>query len=474
MSLASAFQALVEPIPAEKQHLLGQRWADLHEDVRTPGQGFGRQATGCGATVGIMPRCDFDCRGCYLGEDANSMHRKPLREALEQLDQIREFLGPNGNLQVTDGEVTLLPQSDLLAILRHARDIGLIPMVMTHGETFRRKPDLLPRLVSEGGLTEVSIHVDCLQTGRRDDYAHATSEAELMPLRQEFADMILAVRRQTGVRLRAATTLTCSHSNLAEVPDVVRWALENCDAFGMLSIQTLAQVGRTRDDERPVSSREAWSAIGEALEPFGFDAAVRTPLLFGHPECTRMEPFAVYRKKCSAPLLAPIVRPHHARDLEIVEGYFRMGLGGVVFRDDPLPTRILRGLGLFLKAPGWFLGPARRWLLERVRDLGTSVRGLALGALTRRGSLGSFVVVTHHFMDSEEVETPEGRARLDACVFRVPVGSEMRSMCAVNAGGLRDAVYRGDTDALYSIGGGQDEGAARAAATNVPSETART
>ena len=111
--------------------------------------------------------------------------------------------------------------------------------------------------MSEGGLTEVSIHIDCLQTGRRDHYALATTEAELMPLRQEFADMILAVRTQTGVRLRAATTLTCSHTNLAEIPDVVSWALENRDAFGMLSIQTLAQVGRTRDDQRPVSSEAA-------------------------------------------------------------------------------------------------------------------------------------------------------------------------------------------------------------------------
>ena len=133
MSFASALLALAEPIPAEKKQLLSQRWAELSDDVRARGQGFGRQATGCGATVGIMPRCDFDCQGCYLGEDANAVARKPLSEVLRQLDQLREFLGPKGNLQVTDGEVTLLPESDLLAILRHARDIGLIPMVMTHG-----------------------------------------------------------------------------------------------------------------------------------------------------------------------------------------------------------------------------------------------------------------------------------------------------------------------------------------------------
>lgn len=436
-----SFRAFLEPIAKEKQSLLHSRWQELDSSVRQTGQGFGRQSTGCGATIGAMPRCDFDCKGCYLGSDANRIPRLPLEEILDQIDRLRAFLGPKGNLQLTDGEVTLLPTTELIAMIRHARDVGLIPMLMTHGDSFRRQPSLLPQLVEEGGLTEVSIHVDSLQRGRRGGYGGARSEAELMPLRQEMADMILDVRRQTGVRLRAATTLTVSRDNLPEIPAVVRWAFDHREAFGLISFQPLAQVGRTHSALEGVSQHELWRSIDEALAPVGFDGSRRTPLQFGHPECTRMEPFLVYDRKGDGAQVVPIVRAGSQEDAALVEEFFGLGLGGVNFRDDPLPVRLARGLGFGLKAPGWFLGPVRRWAMQRARGLGTSLPRLAFDTVRGQARLGSFVVVSHHFMDASQLRTPEGQERLDACVFRVPVGGEMRPMCLVNAGGLRDQVY---------------------------------
>ena len=38
-------------------------------------------------------------------------------------------------------------------------------MLMTHGDSFRRRDGLLKRLVVEGGLTEISIRVDTTQRG---------------------------------------------------------------------------------------------------------------------------------------------------------------------------------------------------------------------------------------------------------------------------------------------------------------------
>ena len=148
-------------------------------------------------------------------------------------------------MQITDGEVTLLPPADLIAILRRARSVGLIPMVMTHGDAFRRRPELLPRLVVEGGLTEVSIHIDSTQRGRLG-YRDAADELDLMPLREEFAGMIRRVRAETGVRLRVATTLTVARANLDAIPAVVDWCLHNRDVFGLVSLQPAARVGRTR------------------------------------------------------------------------------------------------------------------------------------------------------------------------------------------------------------------------------------
>ncbi|MGH7856680.1 MAG: hypothetical protein ACREQY_05060, partial [Candidatus Binatia bacterium] len=66
---------LLEPVPEEKRELLAARWQALDPRWRDPLQGLGRQSTGCGATIGLHPACDFDCEGCYLGAGANAVPR---------------------------------------------------------------------------------------------------------------------------------------------------------------------------------------------------------------------------------------------------------------------------------------------------------------------------------------------------------------------------------------------------------------
>lgn len=437
----AAWRALRRPVPAEKRRLLEARWDDLDPRWRRAGQGFGRQATGCGATIGVMPRCDFACRGCYLGADANAVPPLPLAAVLAQLGELRAWLGPKGNLQITDGEVTLRDADELVAIVRHARALGLTPMVMSHGDSFRRRPELLPRLVAEAGLTEVSIHVDSTQRGRRG-YRRARTEADLEPLRDELADMIRGVRRQTGVRLRAATTLTVTRDNLPEIAAVTRWVLANRDAFSIVSFQPLAQVGRTERGLAGVSAEELWREIGRALAPHGFDAARPTPLHFGHPDCSRVEPLVAIERPTGGPRLLPLLRPGEAGDLATVEGYFARGLGGLCFRDDPPAVRLARSLGTLLRAPGWLLGPARRWVAGRLREAGVGSAAFLAGALTGRLRIDTLNVISHHFMSDGDLDTPRGRERLAACVFRVPSAEGMIPMCQANAGGGRDRLYR--------------------------------
>jgi MoaA/NifB/PqqE/SkfB family radical SAM enzyme len=258
--MLSALRLLIQPVADEKRQLMRARWNTLDPRWRTTGQGFGQQATGCGATVGVQPRCDFACTSCYLSVDANQVRPLTLEQTCRQLDQLRAWLGPKGNAQIIDGEVTLLPVDDLVAIVRYARCIGLIPMVMTHGDSFRRHSGLLERLMTEAGLTEVSIHVDTTQRGRVG-YKNPRREHDLQPLRDEFAGMIRAARSNTGLRLRAATTLTITRKNLADVPHVVDWCIRNRDAFGMLSLQPAAQVGRTEQDLGEVTVDELWAHI---------------------------------------------------------------------------------------------------------------------------------------------------------------------------------------------------------------------
>lgn len=439
-SWKKAWSLFRDPVTAEKRRLLAERWAGLDPALRLPGQGLGQKATGCGATVGIQPRCDFACTGCYLGREANRIPALPTAAVLAQLEDLRAWLGPKSNVQVTDGEVTLRPAEELVEILRHARSIGVAPMVMTHGDNLRRRPGLLERLMVEGGLSEVSIHVDVTQRGR-DGYPRPASELELMPLREEFAAMIRAARRATGLPLRAAMTLTVTAGNLPQIADVVRWAVAHRDAFSLLSFQPLAQVGRTRKDLAGVTADELWGEIGRATAELGLDLPGPGPMHFGHPACTRFVPLLVVERPGEGPRLFQLIRDR-PEDVAVMEEFWRHGLGGIAFRDDRPLERLARGAGVLCTAPGWFLGRVRRWADTRLREeAGTSLGRLLLDAMRGRVRLDGITLTSHHFMSPAELATDLGRDRLAACVFRLPHQGEMVPMCTMNAGGMRETIY---------------------------------
>jgi len=440
--VSALWELLRCPATREKRELLQQRWAGLDPALRLPGQGLGQKATGCGATIGIQPRCDFAYTGCYLGKEANRIPALPTAAVLRQLDALRRWLGPKSNVQITDGEVTLRPVEELVEILRYARSIGVIPMVMTHGDSFRRRPGLLERLMEEGGLTEVSIHVDVTQRGRQG-HGVPRSELELMDLRDELADLVRAARKRTGRRLRAASTLTVTRESLGQVADVVRWTVENRDAFSLISFQPLAQVGRTRRSLEGVTPDELWREIARGTAGYGLELSAygAEPLHFGHPACTRFVPVVALERPGEAPRLFELIR-NRPDDVAVMQGFFSHGLGGAAFRDDRTVEELARALGMLAAAPGWFLGPVRRWAGGRLRDeAGTSIARLALDALRGRLRIDGLTLTSHHFMSLSELRTAEGQARLDACVFRLPYKGRMVPMCAMNADGGRERFY---------------------------------
>jgi hypothetical protein len=459
-SLRRAWDLFRDPATAEKRRLLVERWAALDPALRLPGQGLGQQATGCGATIGLQPRCDFACTGCYLGKEANRIPALPVAAVLRQLDEMRAWLGPKSNVQITDGEVTLRPVEELVRILCYARSIGVVPMMMTHGDHLRRRPGLLERLMTEGGLTEVSIHVDITQRGR-DGYKAPKSELELMPLRDEFAARIRAARQRTGRPLRAAMTLTVTQENLPQIADVVRWLVRHRDAFSLASFQPLAQVGRTRKGQRGVTAAELWAEIGAATADFGLAASGggtddTGPMHFGHTDCTRVVPLLVLQRGEEEPRLFRAIRDE-PEDVAVMTELFAHGLGGVAFRDDRPLEKTARFLGMVRTAPGWMLGRARRWIDARARaEAGMPLRRLLAGVLRGRLRLDGLTLTSHHFMSPRELATPIGRERLAACVFRLPVGGERVPMCRVNAGGVRERFYgeiAGDVAGEITAGG---------------------
>jgi hypothetical protein len=88
-SLKTLLEYLRNPATDEKKAILDQRWEALDPALRLPGQGLGQKATGCGATIGIQPRCDFACTGCYLGVAANHVPALTTAAILRQLDSLR-------------------------------------------------------------------------------------------------------------------------------------------------------------------------------------------------------------------------------------------------------------------------------------------------------------------------------------------------------------------------------------------------
>jgi hypothetical protein len=294
---------------------------------------------------------------------------------------------------------------------------------MTHGETFRRTPGLLERLMTNGGLSEVSFHVDTTMRGRRDGYADARDEWHLDGLRAEFAHMILTARRTTGRRLEAASTVTVTRRNLGGVPGIVRWFLANADAFKMVSFQPLAAVGRTDPSLDGVAPDELWERIAEGAG----DPAIRVGEgALGHPACSRfVQGLAVSRG--DGKTLVPLYRGDRPDEMRMLAEVLDR-LGGTSFRLDP-PLRAARRAASVVLRHGGFLARAllpHAWRLWR-----------------RAGTLRApyFCIVSHHFMSAAEATTPLGRERLDACAFQVPVDGRLTPMCAVNALGVREAYY---------------------------------
>ena len=336
MGLATLARIVREPVLDVTRQNLARSWARVDTRHRVPQQMLGRQANSCGATIGAMPRCDFACRGCYLGEDANRIPPASLDEIKRQLTALAPILGNPGNVQFTDGEITLRPDDEVIELLRFAVELGLIPMVMTHGDSFRRRPGLLERYMVEGGLRDISIHIDTTQRGRLGArWRAATTEADLNDLRSEFAGLVRQAQTRTGLPLRCATTVTVTRDNLDGVTDVMRWLSHYADVVRMISFQPMAQVGRTEDGlVGGVDGDALWRAIAAGL-PAGrvADELQRGHQWIGHPDCNRFVHGTLVRRRGVPVDYVPIRVEGERVGPPEVDGFLAR-FGGVSFRRD--------------------------------------------------------------------------------------------------------------------------------------------
>jgi len=187
---------------------------------------------------------------------------------------------------------------------------------------------------------------------------------------------------------------------------------------------------------RGVTAEELWEEVAKATREFGVDLRGTEPMHFGHPDCTRFVPLlAVQHRGEESPQLVQFIRDT-PDDVEVMKEFLSNGLGGVAFRDDLPVEMFARGAGMLKRQPRFLLGRGRRWINARLRqEMGTTFIPLLLAGLSGRVRVDGVTLTSHHFMSPSELATDVGRARLAACVFRLPHNGEMVPMCAMNAGG---------------------------------------
>ncbi|MDJ0836916.1 MAG: radical SAM protein [Acidobacteriota bacterium] len=426
------FRYLLRPLDPERVALLATRRKDYPPHLLTEDQSIGRYNIGCGATHGVMERCNFGCTACYLGSRANHQPPMPFAEVEKQLTALRAQLGPGANVQITSGEVTLLPVDDLVRIVGRARGLRLSPMVMTHGDILLHDPAYLDKLVLEGGLDKLSVHVDITQRGRKG-VSRVDHEADLNPVRDKMARLLRDCARRTGRRIKAATTLTVNSRNLPQLTAPVQWFLANTDAFRLLSFQPQADTGRTASGDG-VSAARVWAeleaAAGMPLEPHSFS--------FGHPDCNRI--CVLVRVETPAgSFLLQTVRPGNECDRAFV-GRVLDDFGGIVLASVSKSEGLGRILGRLLQKPAWFLR-LPIYVLKRTWQERRLLPSVLWGLLRFQLKIQPLAFVVHAFMSREELTTDLGKERLAACTFKLAVNGKLVSMCEMNGTDLRESTY---------------------------------
>ena len=431
------WQAFRRPIAGEKQELLRNRWASLPAELQTPNQISGRHLTHCGFTTGAS-YCSFHCTHCYLPKNANQVPIPSLAQMKEQIDANRRFQGPGGGLQLTGGDVADAywrsgRQDELVEIVRYAIKVGLVPMLMTHGQTLIEHPEFLERLMVEGGLRQVAVHIDMTQAGRHGyPINRVKSEADLHPVREAFTELGLRLREKTGLPLEFAHNCTVTGRNVEYVPEIVRWALakpERTHLWRMFSFQPEADAGRTLFSEKPATPDAAWAKLREGT---GLTLD-RNFSIFGHPDCNSWVPLLVSRRT-GGHIVFP---PQDARTKALYEELLA-SVGGVSFVTDDAHTTPFRLLGILFQNP---LLICR--LLVHVGKLvlgGRIPAEFVVATLTGKAHTVGFGI--HNFMDAAQVaqapNDPTIQARLDSCVFKGAVKNrqsgewEAIPMCAMN------------------------------------------
>ncbi|MFT5260090.1 MAG: hypothetical protein ACI9J2_000674 [Saprospiraceae bacterium] len=441
-SVVPYIKALTKPVSNNKRALLKQRWNELPERLKQPNQMVGRHWVQCGYTLGPS-YCSFGCSHCYLPKAANKVPLVSLSQMKRQIEAQRKLMGEGGNLQITGDDVVDAyfhagRPDELIEVLQYATKLGLVPMLMTHGQVLLEQPAYFERLVLEGGLRKLSIHIDITMAGRAGyPIKQLSNEKLLNPLRDQFVDLVLAVRKKTSKSLVGAQTVTVVEKNIDSIGDILKWLMarpENMDVCRTISFQTEANIGRTVIGGEAVTPNRVWAkvcaAIGQNLP--------RQHLLFGHEDCSSVANV--------------LVRPSDQKvvnlssETQLGKRFLNSALhtfGGLESKSiTPIKSKFQK-LGIMLRRPNVaFWG-----LLYLLELLITSKASIGFFSSLLKGEARGFNIVMHNFMHGDELKQPQSenvQQRIKACAFKGVAEIEGQwqavSMCEMNAN-MRPQIY---------------------------------
>jgi molybdenum cofactor biosynthesis enzyme MoaA len=358
-----------------------------------PGQLAGtRWSIGC-VSLEVTQRCNLDCSLCYLSELSEAVHDVPLQELFRRIEQVAQVYGPNTDIQISGGDPTLRPLSDLVAIIELIKKHKMRCSLFTNGILASRS---MLETLRAAGLDDVAFHVDMTQ--ERKNY---NNETELNALRKEY------LQRARGLGLSVYFNTTIFDGNLAQIPDLMRFFVQHADEIDFVSFQMQADTGRgvLRERASQITQKNVEQLIARgAGSSINFDA-----LQVGHPQCSRFGYVFVSGNEVLDAL----------HETKLAQRFMQLTAGVVATRDTPVRTalRFIRAA-----AAGGFFVSGLSWLAR----MGWRLRsGLTRG----RFRVNKLSIMTHNFMDASALD----KTRLDCCVFMAAGIDGPVPMCQYNA-----------------------------------------
>ncbi len=351
-------------------------------------------AIGC-VSLEISQRCNLDCSLCYLSESSNYVDDIPFQEIKNRLDNIRNHFGVGTNVQISGGDPTLRERVELVAIVKYAREIGLLPALFTNG--IKCSKNLLVEL-AHNGLSDVAFHVDLTQ--ERKGYK---TERDLNAIRLEY------IERASGLPLMVVFNTTVFEGNFHEIKDLAKFFAQNADTVDFASFQLQADTGRGILKDRPniISTETIREKINQGVNSkLSWDS-----ILVGHPKCHSYVPTFAINEKCfeiidDAQLFGEFLEDFSHVTHDRRESFLKIG------------WRYLKAAS---QKPSWYIKGLKYFLPKLWHVKGDLIKA--------KGKINKISFFVQNFMDKNNLDME----RIEACSFMVMTHEGPVSMCLHNS-----------------------------------------